>query len=655
MIHKYLSITFFSLIVTSAFAQIDSTATKLDKITVTAASKFEQDRKDSGKPVIKITQADIEKQSASSLADLLNQYAGIEINGARSNAGQPLSYFIRGGNNRQVSFLIDGAQVNDPSLIASDFDLRLIDLGQIQEIEILKGASSSLYGANASTAVINIKLKEAAKEKLRLSISSFVGTNSSAEDQELSPDEITNSINASGQLDNGFTYAAGFQHQYTYGLSAIEPLDGSDARADKFNRINGLGRIGYDNKRDFKITSYVSFDEYKVEFDDAGSYIDADNETYSRQIRWGTNAEYSYSDQGSIVYNDVSTHTRRDTRSAFPTIFNADGYSLDLYNKYAFKIDPAGTHQLKTILGFNFRTNSFESEAVPFGGTDFEVTADKEDTNFQIYDPYVNVVYESPIGFNLNTGIRYNIHSDYDSEFVYSVNPSWDFDLEASVLKVYGSYSTAYITPSLFQLFDQSFNLGNPDLQPETNTTREVGVEWFKKKSSVTLSVFDRRSENEVIVISDPVTFMGRYENALEETQVFGFEASFKTTLWDRFDLTANYSYADRTDDLVISKVPKQKVNASLRSELLERTFLTLRYQYNDPRQDIFFNPQTFMADAVVLDSYQVVDLDATYRFKNKDLTLFGGVSNILNEDFTEIYGFQTRGRNYKLGLRVNL
>lgn len=653
MIKKIILVSVLSIAVITN-AQVDSTATKLANVTVTASSKFAQDRKDSGKPVIKITQADIEKQSAASLADLLNQFAGIEINGSRSNAGQNLSYFIRGGNNRQVSFLIDGAQVNDPSLIASDFDLRLVDLDQIQEIEILKGASSALYGANASTAVINIKLKEAAKDKLKLSVSSFVGTNSSAEDQELRPDEITNSINASGSLDNGLTYAAGFHHQYTNGLSAIEPLDGSDARADKFNRVNGLGRIGYDNKNNFKITSYVSFDEYAAQFDNF-DFTDADNETYSRQIRWGTNAVYTYSDQGSIVYNDVSTHTRRDTRSDSPTIFNADGYSLDLYNKYAFNLSADGTHQLKTVLGFNFRTDKFESEAVPFNGTDFEETANEDDTNFQIYDPYVNLVYESAFGFNLNTGLRYNIHSEYDSEFVYTINPSWDFELDNSILKFYGSYSTAYITPSLFQLFDTSFDLGNPNLQPENNTTREVGVEWFKKKTSITLSVFDRRSENEVLFITDPVTFAGSYDNAIGTTQVFGFEASFQTTLCDRFDLIANYSFADRTDDIVISRVPTQKVNASVRTELAPRTFVTLRYQYNDPRQDAFFNNTTFTVDPVTLEAYQLVDFDVTYKLKNKDLTFFGGVSNILNEDFTEVFGFQTRGRNYKLGLRVNL
>ncbi len=162
----------------SGFAQqtqIDSTETRLDEVIVTASSKFELKRKDSGKPVIKITRADIEAQSAASVADLLNQYAGIEMNGSRSNAGQNLGYFIRGGNNRQVSFLIDGAQVSDASNIANDFDLRLIDINQIEEIEILKGAASTLYGANASTAVINIKLRKAPINSTRVSVSIFCG------------------------------------------------------------------------------------------------------------------------------------------------------------------------------------------------------------------------------------------------------------------------------------------------------------------------------------------------------------------------------------------------------------------------------------------------------------------------------------------------
>ncbi|MEP3043404.1 TonB-dependent receptor, partial [Nonlabens ulvanivorans] len=157
---KIIAMSAMMVAAVSGIAQVDSTATKLDQVLISADSKFELTRKDSGKPVIKITRADIEAQSAASLADLLNQYAGIEMNGARSNAGQNLGYFVRGGSTRQVAFLIDGAQVSDASNISNEFDIRLVDLNQIEEIEILKGAASTLYGANASTAVINIKLRK---------------------------------------------------------------------------------------------------------------------------------------------------------------------------------------------------------------------------------------------------------------------------------------------------------------------------------------------------------------------------------------------------------------------------------------------------------------------------------------------------------------
>jgi vitamin B12 transporter len=288
------------VVAVSGNAQVvqDSTTTKLEEVIVTASSKFDLQRKDSGKPVIKITRADIEAQRASSIADLLNQYAGIEINGSRSNAGQNQSYFIRGGNSRQVSFLIDGAQVNDPSNIAGDFDLRLIDIDQIEEIEILKGAASTLYGANASTAVINIKLRKAPKSGVRVNVASFIGTNKSVEQSNNGPNEYNNSVQLQGTAKGGLTYGVGFNHQSTNGLSAAESADDNEQfEADEFNRINLLGRIGYNNNKDFKLSSYISFDEYVAEFDN-GAFTDGDNETYSRQIRWGTNMNWNYSEKG---------------------------------------------------------------------------------------------------------------------------------------------------------------------------------------------------------------------------------------------------------------------------------------------------------------------------------------------------------------------
>ncbi len=647
----------------SGFAQVDSTATKLNEVIVTATSKHELERKDSGKPVLKITRADIEQQAAASLADLLNQYAGLEINGSRSNAGQNLGYFIRGGNNRQVSILIDGAQVSDASGISNDFDLRLVNLDQVEEIEILKGAASTLYGANASTAVINIKLKPAAREKLKVRLSSFMGTNTSSELGINGIDEYQTDVFASGSASNGLTYAVGFSHQSTDGLSAVQSTDEEEIyNSDPFNRVNVLGRIGYDNRKDFKLTSYLSFDEYTAAFDDSFGFVDSPNETYSRQLRWGTNMTWKYSDRGEIVYNDVSTHTRRDTRSSFPSIFNADGYSLDLFNRYTFDLENG--MQLKTILGFNMRLDQYEDFSIPFGSNAFEQNADTDTANAQIYDPYANVVLVTDFGLNINAGARYNLHSNYDGQLVYNLNPSFRFDVSKETsLKIYGSLSTAYITPSLFQLYAAGF--GNEDLNPEENQTLEVGVELVSDKSSLTISAFERDEQNLVLFTTiDPVNFISQYRNNDKQTTARGLEVTGLTRLFnDKLTLQANYTFIER--DLVetdagspispFRRIPRHKINASARYQFLPTGFVTARYQYNDTREDAFFSADTFTTEVVNLDTFQTVDLDVTYGLKKKPVVFFAGVSNLFNVEFQELFGFQARGRNFKVGTRITL
>src|SRR5690606_1315913 len=139
-------------------------------------SKFEIKRENSGKVVTKITAEELERSRGQTLAEVINRVSGIEINGIRSNDGQNLGYYVRGGRNREVVILVDGVQLNDPSSIANDFDLRLLSLNQVASIEIVKGASSTLYGSGAATAVINISTKEPVGEKIGLQLQSVLGT-----------------------------------------------------------------------------------------------------------------------------------------------------------------------------------------------------------------------------------------------------------------------------------------------------------------------------------------------------------------------------------------------------------------------------------------------------------------------------------------------
>ena len=130
-----------SLASTKITAQEQEKTEKLDEVIVTA-TKTKTSKKNIGKIVYKLTSKEIEERQGKSLVQLLNEVPGIEINGSQSNRGQNLGVYIRGGRNKHVAVLIDGVNVNDPSSIAGDFDLRQLDLNQIESIEVLKGASS---------------------------------------------------------------------------------------------------------------------------------------------------------------------------------------------------------------------------------------------------------------------------------------------------------------------------------------------------------------------------------------------------------------------------------------------------------------------------------------------------------------------------------
>jgi vitamin B12 transporter len=93
-------------------------------------------------------------------------------------------------------------------------------------------------------------------------------------------------------------------------------------------------------------------------------------------------------------------------------------------------------------------------------------------------------------------------------------------------------------------------------------------------------------------------------------------------------------------------KIPQNKFFIKANYNLAKNTFTSLSYRWVDETQD-FGN--------VALDSYNLFDLFINHSILDNKVTFYGSLTNILNEDFQEIAGFTTRGRNYNLGLKINL
>jgi len=608
------------------FAQQDQNQSKVEELdeVVLTDSRFNLKRENSGKTVIKISKEEIEKNQGRSVAELINTKSGIEINGSRSNAGQNLGVFIRGGRNRQVLVIIDGVQVSDPSQISGEYDLRLLSLGDIESIEIIKGAASTLYGSGAAAAVINITTKKASKEDnpVNIVVASSAGTNQAQTDKEYRLADFNNTINVNGRLGK-FNYKATYSQQFTDGISAAL---GSDNTQDAFSRNSLDVNIGYDFSDTFSLNVFGNTTDINSDFDN-GAFADAsNNQFHSDQYRAGLSSKFSYAN-GSVNLNASYSEFEREFVSAFPFAAEGSNIIIDVYNKYTFN------KTFYTIVGLNIIDNQVEFD---------------EEVDFNIVDPYINAVYVSSFGLNVNAGARLNNHSEYGSNFTYNINPSYThkFGENDGYIKAFGSYSTSFITPSLTQLFG---NFGpNPDLDPEENLTIEGGLEVKLRNNFRASALYFDREEDNVILFD----FDAGYFNSNQEVNTSGIEFEVAYNPIKNLTLSANYTYIDNEEDAGIL-IPENKINVSAGYSFSSRAFASIAYAYTDDRLANDF--RDFPASIVTLESFSLINLYGSYTLKNDKVKLFASVDNLFNEDYQDVFGFTTRGVNVRVGATLNI
>lgn len=607
-------------------------------------TKVKQHRKLSGKVVTKITQETLKKSTGKSVAQILTAVSGITINGSQSNEGQNLGYYVRGGRNRQVVIILDGVQVSDGSQIANDFDLRLIPLQNIEQIEIVKGASSVLYGSGAATAVIQITTKKSSKKPLAASLSTTIGTNKTQKNKNYKAEAVTNAIHINGTIGKWF-YATSFTNRYTNGLSAIAAPQGeAPFESDVFNHFDSHTTLGIQWSKNLKISRFFNVGKLKAGFDNF-DFTDANHLSKTRQWRTGGNFEWN-NNTTKFVINDSYTTIKRELFSNFPAQYDARLYAIDAYLQYRFG------KSITAILGTNFTTSNMNAFTIPFGESQFSQVIAKQEARFHIVDPYVNMLYTSKAGLNLNMGARLNTHSVYNTKLVYHINPSYNFALSEKNFKLLTSYSTAYITPSLFQIFDPSF--GNQELLPEENATFEAGLELTTKNHfSASILYFSRKEKNVVdFVTLDPVNFLAQYQNVEGKYHANGVEVALSKRITEKWNIQTNYTFT-QPDPQFELRIPKHIIHAEIAFQPLPKTQISCNFQYYSKRQDLFFNPDNFQTERVTLKAYGLIDFFVSQQIMN-ELNVFARVENLFNENYQELYRYATRGRNLLVGLQLD-
>ncbi|MEP5363379.1 MAG: TonB-dependent receptor [Reichenbachiella sp.] len=602
--------------------QEDLSTYTMDEFVVTG-TKFELPVEKSGKSIYKLTAKDLEQNAGKTVSDLLNEVPGIQMDGNFGAPGTNISYYVRGGRNKNTLILIDGVPLNDPSGIDASFDLRFLPVSQIESIEVLKGGLSTLYGTGASAAVISIKLKEATQEGVHGQVDYSYG---SFETHQVS-------ANVNGKQDK-LSYMVSGSLMESEGFSAASDENSStDFEDDGMTQKNVNVKLGLQATEQLNIGVNAAFDEFSADYD-GGAYLDADNQNNGEQFRIGLAPSYNYGD-GEIKLNVLLNTGTREFESTYPSKYKSKNLQTELSHQHQWN------DNFKTLIGVNAQKLSAK-----------EVLADPnaDYNDFNIIDPFASVFFDHSSGLNVHAGIRLNTHSVYDNEFIYNLNPSFFIPVNGDLsVKFIASVSTSYVTPSLYQLY--SF-YGNEDLSPERSTNYEGGISFYLGDKLTLNTVYFRRDE------TDPIQFEniydgdgnwigGIYNNTTDEREVSGFEADVQWIASDMITLSANYAYATTDEETTFYRIPNTKYGASLIVSPMEDLNITLKYNYTGERTVFDFGSYS----EIDLDSYGLLDLFANYQLLDQKLSIYGGMNNLLDTEFDGIYGFTTRGRTTTIGL----
>lgn len=622
------------LVVSSDIFAQQENETQIEEVTI--ASKTKQQLYATGKNVQLITAKDLEKHKGQDLPQVLNQVAGFQIGGNFNNSQEPKSIKIRGGKSANVLILIDGIPMKD--VTGNDYnvaDLRLMSLENVESIEILNGASSVLYGSNATVSVINIKTKQSAVKNIEGILGAQAGSFSTYSQNAL----------VKGKIDQ-FSYQVSGFNEKSQGLSSAE---GEDFEKDGFEKQNVSANIGYriDN---FTVNINGGWNHHLFSYDE-GAFTDGNYRADDKQSYIGGNANLKYRN-GEITWNTRFSGNERLGQNlssgGYQDQFSYSGrdFFTELFNHYKI------SENINFTAGIQWENQKMGAKSLPWGGTALQEDLNINDTKLKSFDAFANFNFKYQF-LHLDAGTRMTDNSKFGNHWVYSINPYVLHELETVYIKVGYSYSTAFIAPTLYQNYGSlPYVLPNSDLKPETNSSHEIDLSLGKKDRSIVFnaSLFQRQEKDAFAFQTvDFTTYAGQFRN-VDENKVKGFELGLNYKLNEIISMGGNFSFIEKDRKETMLRQPKQRINSYIEVLPFKTTRVNFSHQFVSKRTDSYYNSATFSVDNVDLDSFNLFNLNINQKINSK-IEGYLNIGNLFNTSYVDVIGFTTKPRNFSLGM----
>ena len=591
-----------------------------------------------GSAVSVVTGEQLEQRQIRHAADALRSVPGVAVSRAGSFGGNT-QVRVRGAEANHVLVLIDGIEVNDT--VTGEFDFASLLSEDIERIEVIRGPQSGLWGSNALAGVINI-VTRTGEGPLQI-VGRGEGGSFSTSGGSLSvrggTDWVHGALSFVGRNAEGFNISddgterdgaeqAAFHAKGGFNLTRNISIDGFARRSSNVADIDDFTTPPDAVPGDFatSVDQRDNINETQVETYQAKLNIDLFNDAL--QTDFYANSNETLVDSRNPVFGDSSNDGKRDKHGVLST--------LRLETHGAFPTS-------------HFFSGLIEEENEFFTpSTDF-IERDRE------LQSYVGE-YRGEFGdiFFVNAAVRDDQSDSFQDFTTHKIAGAVLFSGVGT--RLHSSYGTGVVFPSMFEQFGviPGFFTPNPDLQPEESEGWDAGVEQsiFGDAIVVDVTYFEQNLTNEIFS-----TFFGPPVNLVGESTREGIEVAATVRPFENLQIVGSYTYLEAREPDGKQEVRRPPHSGSVNAAYYfaeGRGLINLGTIYNGKMRDVVFDAFTFEQSRLTLDEYVLVDLAAHYDLR-PNVQIFGRVENLLNENYEEVFGFNTAEIGAYGGLKIKL
>lgn len=544
---------------------------------------------------------------------------GIDV----SQFGTRASITMQGMDAKYVLFLVDGERIAGE--VNGDIDYSMLNMENIERIEVIKGASSSLYGSNAIGGVINIITKRISE--------SFDGKFYSR------------------YSENNELFSGG-------GLSFKKGIIGSRTSAN-YSRTDG-----YDNtpesQYEWTQSPYSSYSfNQKLEITPSSKLILIPYFGYYQFERGNVSARPAHD-----LYQDINMGVRGNYflgRNSINFSYYRDRYNtynvLELLDDRHDRVSYDIIQTLRTQANFQISDNNSIIAGLEYnyeslysirneGGVKGEGEA--------VF--YIQEDFRVGERWNIVGGIRGSHHSSYG----FNAAPKISVMFKAGNFNFRTSAGTGFRSPSLKELymnfdhFGEWYIIGNTELKPESSRYISGSAEYSRSSDNTSVTVY-RNSLNDMITdrwLPDSAQMTRQYQNIASAT-VYGVDFMSKQKIVKGVWLSAGYSYVNSHDNqtsLQLYGTTKHSGNVSADYNFRKKNYSVTAQLYCKIMGEKFYE----ITDAKTYIDKPYTNWRFTISQEYKWLRVSTGVDNIFDLVIPQNVNFISPGRRFFIGLNLD-